>query len=143
MWTLIRRAVLPVLLASGGIASLIYGARFHRVPVVEEVAVTVLEEQEIEEPLGPPEMFQPPPFLEQGQPPFPGPPPVIPMVKKKILVAKDATREILRQEPEPVLVLGATIGDLPFLVSGELRRTQSRAPGVEASSRKGLSLCPT
>ena len=36
MWAIIRRAVVPAVLLVGGLASLIYGAIFHAVPVVED-----------------------------------------------------------------------------------------------------------
>lgn len=144
MGTIIKRAILPVLLLGGGIGSLIYGARFHTVPVVAEVSETVTEEQVREVEL-PPEMFQPPPFMEDPPPPFvvPQPPPI--MVKETIVVEKKVTREVTRYESEPSLMLDATIGGLPMVVSGELRRPlgETSGGGETSTAQKGPALCPT
>ena len=137
MWKVIRRAVLPVLLIAGSVASVIYGAR-HNTQVV-------LEEEEREILIGPPpEAF--PPGLMPGMPPgaqpgmpgmppgFPGPggfpqpflpPPQIKVIEK-ILVPTDTSEFTLTRE--------LTFGGVVLLASGELKRTYSG---------KAPSLCPT
>ncbi len=137
MWGILRRAMLPLVVLSLGIAALVYG--------VEKHTAHVFEEQEIEISLAPP----PPPPPDLGGPPgmdgFPGmdgmpdfgggpgvfspfgaPPPELQKVKQKIFVGTD--------ELETVIVRDVTIGGLVLLDSGELRRTYSGEPP---------SLCPT
>jgi hypothetical protein len=138
MGRMILRAIVPILLLAGGVASLRYGAELHRVPVEEAVVRRVLEKQEMEIPYEPEEIFPPMPFVEQPPPPFRPPPRYV-----TVLVPKDVTKDVTEQEPEPLLVLDATIGRLPLLVSGQLRRPQGRAASGQGPSTKGLSLCPT
>ena len=144
MWSMIHRVVLPVLLVLAGIASVIYGARFHR--------TTVVEEQETERsipidlpflpflpPPGPsaqgagePPAFpgappgeEPPPFA--GPSPFGPPPPFLTQVVKEVV-------QVPLDELEPKLVRDVTIGGLVLLESGKLMRTYSGTPP---------SLCPS
>ncbi len=130
MGSLLRRAILPLLLLAVGIASIVYGTSHH--------TEQVFEEQEIEIALAPPplpsEMNGPPGFggpsefggLPGELQPFGAPPPELQKVKQKVYVGT--------QEPELALVRDVTIGGLERLASGELRRTYSGAPP---------SLCPT
>jgi hypothetical protein len=70
------------------------------------------------------------------------PPPI--MVKETIVVTKEIIRDVTRHESEPSLVLAATIGGLPSVVSGELRRPLGETPAGETSpGKKGPALCPT
>lgn len=122
MWATIKRAIVPLLLLICGVASLIYGAKFHATPVVQQ--------KEVEVPIAPSELFPPPLF---GEPPLPGepapfgePPPFLTQAKETILIAED--------ELEPAIIRDVTVGGLVLLASGELKRTYSgEAP----------SLCPT
>ena len=125
MWTIIRRAIVPMLLIVGGVASVIHGARHHSEPV--------LEEQEREIRIGPPpEAFDP--GLPPGVPGVGGFPPGVPRpplpfpttVIEKILVATDTS--------EPRLIREVTFGGVVLLASGQLKRTYSGKPP---------SLCPT
>jgi hypothetical protein len=138
MGRMILRAIVPILLLAGGVASLRYGAELHRVPVEEAVVKRVLEKQEMEIPYEPDEIFPPVPFVEQPPPPFRPPPRYV-----TVLVPKDVTEDVIQQESEPVLVLGATTGRLPLLAAGQLRRPQGQAASVQSPSKKGLALCPT
>lgn len=140
-WAVIHRAILPVLLIGGGIASVVYGAMHHTVPVVEE------REEEIDiappTPFGPefpgegPELggppgFGPPEFGAPGLgppgfgPPGFGPPSELTKRKVKIFVSED--------EPEPAIIREVTIGGVVLLEPGKLKRTYSGKPP---------SLCPT
>jgi hypothetical protein len=138
MGRMILRAIVPVLLVVGGVASLRYGAASHHVPVEEAVVKRVLEKQEMEVPYEPDEIFPPVPFMEQPPPEFRPPPRYV-----TVLVPKDVTEDVIRLEREPLLVLDATTGRLPLLASGQLRRPEGRAASGEGPSTKGLSLCPT
>jgi hypothetical protein len=120
MHSVITRAIVPMLLLVGGIAALVFGAKYH--------AVEVYEEKEITEKL-PPEMMSPFPGDPRG-PGFPGqpgfrgrfsPPPPI---KHKVL-------EPFEQH-EPTLVRDATVGNIERLSDGYLKRS-SKLP----------ALCPT
>jgi hypothetical protein len=142
MGTMIRRATVPAFLVLGGTLAVFYGARLHRVAVVEEVVRKVTEEREIEVPL-PPESVPPPPFMEGQPPPFVLPPPPPIMVKKTVTETKDVTDEVPRDESEMELVFAATVGTLPQLASGVLRRPLDQGPGVVAPIGGGVSLCDT
>jgi len=129
MWTLIRRAIVPLVLLLSAIASVIYGARYHREPVAEE--------REIEVPVVVPMPF-PPPGPDDGSPPFGdpggfGPPPDMggffappPKIMEKVLVTKE--------EAEPTLIREVTFGGVALVASGELMRTYTGQPP---------SMCPT
>ena len=117
--TIIRRAVLPGLLLIIGLASLIYGARFHHVPVlVEEKSETTVE------------VLQP---FPQVPPPFPGaqgfeePP----QIRKQTV---QRTVEVAIIESEPSLIREVSIGGVALNGSREIKRTYSGKPP---------SLCPT
>lgn len=140
MWRIIQRTIPPLLLLLGGVAAVIYGAKYHAVPVSEE--------QEIEISIAPPPMsgFPGEPPFEQpfGEPPFGAPPfgappdmgappnmrPPLPpgmgKIKEKIIVSEPA--------PEPKLINEVTFGGVALLASGELMRTYTGEPP---------SLCPT
>jgi len=115
MQAIVRRAVLPALLLIGGLASLIYGAKFHFASVVEE------RERETTIEVPPPFL---PPFGEAS--PFGGPPFRKEVVKEKLLVTT--------AESEPALVREVTIGGVALTPAGALKRTYSG---------KAPSLCPT
>jgi hypothetical protein len=145
MWSMIHRVFVPALLVLAGIASVIYGARFHR--------TTVVEEQETERsiqidlpflPFPPPPGFpggppsdnaprpegappgeEPPPLA--GPSPFGPPPPFLTQVVKEVV-------QVSLDELEPKLVRDVTIGGLVLLESGKLMRTYSGTPP---------SLCPS
>jgi hypothetical protein len=123
MSKLIQRAIVPSLLLTAGIASLVYGSLFH--------AATVVEEQEVEESVPLPSPFGPPgaagaPFGETGMPPFLPPERLVAKVKRKIVSEKVTA--------EAVLVREVTFGGVVRLANGELKRTYSG---------KAPSLCPT
>jgi hypothetical protein len=117
MQTIMTRAVVPGVLLVGGIASLIYGARFHDTPVFEE--------KEIEEKISVP--FAMPPFAGPETPPWEQPPELaLRTEKRKVLVSYD--------QSEPVLIRDVTVGGVVVLASGDLMRTYSG---------KLPTLCPT
>ena len=124
MGAILRRAIVPALLVIGGAASIIYGAMFHRAPVlVEQETTTTIEI---------PTDFGPPPQFGQGGPlsgdaPFGMPP---------LSIKKEVTRidVITRVESEAALTREVSIGGVALLPSGELKRTYSG---------KGPALCPS
>lgn len=124
MWNLVQHAVLPTMLLGLGIASLTYGVSRHR--------ATVLESEEIEITLAPPDMPEPPPDF--GGPPGFGPPRFMPprlppelrKVTQIVMVGKEAT--------EMAMIRDVTIGGLALTDEGELKRTYTGKPP---------SLCPT
>jgi len=121
---------LPMVLFAGAVGLLIYGARFHFVPVSHQ--------EEIEVSIAPPTPFATPPI--PGQPPFGEPgggpvfvdpfqgalPPFLQTINKKVIVTED--------ESEPTLVREVTFGGVARLSSGILMRTYTGQPP---------SLCPT
>jgi len=135
MWKPILRALLPMVLFAGAVGLLIYGTRFHFVPVSHQ--------EEIEVSIAPPTPFAPPPIPGQppfGQPPFGQPgegppfvgpfqgalPPFLQTIKAKVVVTEN--------ESEPTLVREVTFGGVARLSSGSLMRTYTGQPP---------SLCPT
>jgi hypothetical protein len=124
----ILRAIPPLFLVGGGIASVIYGAMYHTSPVSVE--------QEIEIPIAPPPMpgFPGEPPLEEpfGGPSFGGPPGMMPpppfleKVKEIIIVTEE--------ESEFTLIREVTFGGVKLLASGDIMRTYTGEPP---------SLCPT
>lgn len=150
MWRIIQRTMPPLLLLCGGIAAVIYGAKYHTVPVSEEQEIEISlappsmpgfpGEPPFEEPFGAPPFedapFGAPPFEEPpfGAPPDMGGPPDMmgPMppgmgkIKEKIIVTE--------YESEPTLVNEVTFGGVALLASGDIMRTYSGEPP---------SLCPT
>jgi len=147
MGTILRRALLPILLAIGGVAMILYGVLYHVTPV--------LEERESKITIDIPMPFQPEgPSPFPGGPPFGGPPPMI----KKTITRTDQTT-IMEREPGmtrevtvggvELRVTGAKIHDNisvlawiekkagPVHVSGEILRT------YDSKSGKGPASCPT
>ena len=119
MLTIIRRTVLPVILLIVGFASLLYGAKFHHVPVLVEQKSEVT----IDVPLPfSPDMQQ----FPDGQP-FQGPPQF-----RKETVTK--TELLTINEYEPALLREVTVGGIAWDESHNLKRTYSGKPP---------SLCPT
>jgi hypothetical protein len=122
MRAIIRRAIVPALLLIGGLASLIYGAIFHAVPL--------LEEHETETTIEVPAEFAPPPegeALPPGGAPFGEP---LVFVKKTV----KRVELITTMESEPTVTRDASVGGIEVLDSGELKRTYSG---------KGPALCPS
>lgn len=99
MGTIFRRAIVPVFLCLGAVASMIYGAVRHQVPVGEE--------QEIEVDFPMPAGFQ-------GLPSFDEPSP--PKIKEKVVVTAD--------QSERTLIQAVTVGEMLLEKTGELRRTK-------------------
>jgi hypothetical protein len=124
MWAIIRRAIVPATLLAGGLASLIYGAIFHAVPVVEdhesETTIEVPAELPPRLPMG--ENFPP-----DGAPFFPP----LQMVKKKVT----RVETVAALESEPAAMRDASVGAIELLESGELKRA--------AVSTEGPALCPS
>jgi hypothetical protein len=130
MWKPVLRALLPIAVFLGALGLLIYGARFHFVPVSQE--------EEIEVSIAPPTPFVPPPI--PGQPPFGQPgegplfvdpfqralPPFLQTIKAKVIVTEN--------ESEPTLIREVTFGGVARPTSGILMRTYTGQPP---------SLCPT
>jgi hypothetical protein len=119
MIIIIRRAVMPLFLIIAGIAALVYGMTFHKVPV--------LEEHESEETIMVPEAFSARPPSFPGMDPMNGPPILVKKtVKKKSLDPIDLL--------EPALTRDATIGGIVLNETKHLQRTYTGKPP---------SLCPT
>lgn len=131
----VLRAVVPLVLLVGGIASLVYGVGHH--------SAVVSVEQEIEIDLAPPPGVEPPGFGQPGEgfgpsepgfgdpalagpPPWLAPPPELSKVKQKVILSEDAS--------EPALIREVTFGGVTRLSSGVLWRTYTGVPP---------SLCPT
>jgi hypothetical protein len=126
MWAIVRRAIVLVLLLSGGVASLIYGAMFHATAVVEkrEKDVTI----EVPLPLPPPRPFEGgSPF---GRPGFREP---VPMIKKTV----KQSELVAVNELEPSLMREVTVGGVARQPSGEVKRVENESGG------EGPALCPT
>jgi hypothetical protein len=119
MLTIIRRAVFPLLFILAGVAAIIYGAKFHFVPV--------LEDKQHDSTVMVPDIFSP------DSSPFPGmdEPGGPPKFKKKTITV---TSEESVAVAEPDLIHDATIGGIAPNAKGELKRTYSGKPP---------SLCPT
>ncbi len=140
-WAIIHRAILPGLLIAAGIASVVYGAMYHSVPVVEE------REEEIDVAPPPLDNFGPmeedpamcgpgfPPMGEPGMggPPGLGPPPGFAELPPHLAKEK-VTIFVTEDEPEPTLIREVTVGGLALFEAGKLKRTYSG---------KIPSLCPT
>jgi hypothetical protein len=131
MWAIVRRAVVPGLLLSGGLASLIYGALFHEAPVVTEKET----ETTIDVPLAlpPARPFGDGPSFGES-PSFPGGPLMgeAPAFVKKTVKRVDL---VTIDESEPSLIREVTVGGVALQKSGELKRTYS--------GNAGPALCPT
>jgi hypothetical protein len=119
MWNFIRRAIFPGILLIVGFASLMYGAKYHFVPV--------LTEQKTEMTIDIPVAFSqiPPPFPGAQQ--FDG----HPQTRKQVV---QRTEEITIKESEPALIRDVTVGGVAFNEFHKLKRTYSG---------KAPSLCPT
>jgi len=138
MSRIIRRAIVPLLLLLGAVASIQVGAAHHSVPVLmeqeEEVEIDVPNPFALPPGFDPGSAFaQPPPFGDPslGPPPF-GPAPFeAPAIKEIRTRVTQTTKEM----PEPALIREVTVGGVVRLASGELKRTYS--------GDQGPSLCPT
>ena len=128
MWRVALRTIPPALLLVGGVASGIYGAKYHFQPVTEE--------QEMEIPVGPPpsELFPgSSPFGgPPGDPAFAGPPGMPPFPPFPGTITE--TVYVTQDESELTLIREVTFGGVTLHDSGELRRTYTGTPP---------SLCPT
>ncbi|MGA2059714.1 MAG: hypothetical protein ABSG67_04475 [Thermoguttaceae bacterium] len=119
MWVFVRRGILPGLLLIGGLVSLIYGSRFHFVPVL----TTETTETTIDVPV---QFSQiPPPF--PGAQEFGGPPQFRKQTEK-------ITKEVTITVSEPALIRDVTVGGVALNKSLKIERTYSG---------KAPSLCPT
>jgi hypothetical protein len=116
MWNFVKRGILPVLLISGGAASLIYGSMFHTLPVLTKETT----EKTIE---------VPEPFSQAlpGAPDLGGPP----QTRKQTV---KSTETVLINLSEPTLVRDMTVGGVALNKSFKLERTYTG---------KAPSLCPT
>ena len=121
MWSIVRRAIVPALLAIAGVAALIKGALFHPISVFVEKETTTTIEVPLVLPPGP----------TAGDPASPGGPFGGPTFIKKTITRIDLVPLILS---EPDATRDVTVGGLVRLTSGELKRTYSG---------KGPALCPT
>lgn len=126
--TVVRRALVPLLLLAGGIAAVVYGAVYREIPVNQE--------REVEETIRLPAPFGalPPmpggPSMDPGA--FPGgPSPFEPqfITQKVPRIVKDT-----KKEHEPRLVREVSVGGVK-LNDGEIWRTYS--------GEGGPSLCPS
>jgi hypothetical protein len=149
MPAIITRAVVPLLLLGAGITSLVYGVRFHTVPVTMPAPEAKEAERKACVPSGMPSFagsrsslgaaFSHGPGAPEANPagtaggspnallPWARPPEFsVPTEKQKKPVRSD--------QSEPTLVRDVTIGGVVLLESGELQRTYSG---------KAPSLCPT
>ena len=146
MSAMIKRSVVPTCLLLVGIASFVYGMRFHVLPVTQTVLETIEVEQEREVqrkiPLHDP--FQPPPGFPGAPPGFPQPPPMFETVIEKYKVSKDVSRGVTKDELESVVVQETTVGGLKRLKSGGLKRTYDLVRTKDGKiSTKGPPGCPT
>jgi hypothetical protein len=123
MRAITRRAILPALFLIGGLASLIYGAIFHSVEVLEDHETETTIEIPAEFAPGPPgrEAFPP------GETPFGEP---LPLVKKTV----KQVDTVAAMASEPALMREASVGGIERLASGELKRS---------SRGEGPALCPS
>jgi hypothetical protein len=124
MWAIIRRAIVPAALLAGGLASLIYGAIFHQVPMVEDHESETTIEVPAELPPRPPMGDNFPPDGEPFLPP-------LRMVKKKVT----RVETVAALESEPATMRDASVGAIELLESGELKRA--------AVATEGPALCPS
>lgn len=119
MLLVFRRAVLPALVLLSGLAFLVFGSRFHNLPVLaeEKTEVTI----EVPVPMTPDNMAFP------GGQDFQAPPQFRKQTVKN-------TKIITINEFEPMLIHEVTIGGVVLDKSNDLKRTYSG---------KAPSLCPT
>jgi hypothetical protein len=134
---LVRRVVLPLVLVTGGIAAVVYGARHHSKTVFAQHD----EEQTIDVRIpGPvmPRHFQPSPF--GGPPGFPfGDEPEFRTVKKRVLVPVTTSSV----EFEPALMREITFGGIEWRdTRGESGEPEGRNLWKTYSGQPP-SLCPT
>jgi hypothetical protein len=145
-WRILRQALLPVLLLAGAIASLVYGAVYHSVPVERNILeiLVVQEEHEEERELpfaAPPDSAFPNPQSPVPDPFFPGPP--RPKIKVTVIedVPKKVIRPVVEDEPETMIVFKVTLGRVTLSESGVLQRTYG--PTLSGEDIPPPSLCPT
>jgi hypothetical protein len=119
MWAFVRRGILPGLLLIGGLVSLIYGSRFHFVPVLTKETT----EKTIDVPVPPSQI--PPPF--PGAQEFGGPP----QFRKQTV---KSTELVTISVSEPALIRDVTVGGVALNKFHRIERTYSG---------KAPSLCPT
>jgi len=145
MWGTIWRATLSALLLFGGIASLIYGAKFHTAPVVEDVVQEVVEEQQVEKTITIPHPFELPPEIAEQGGFFPAPPPIVQKVIDKVYVTKKLIKEVTKDESEWRLVREVTFGGVALLASGnKLKLKRTYGPSLDGGDpSEQPSLCPT
>ena len=154
------RTLWAALLFAGGVASLVYGAMYHAVPVERNTlkcqTVPVDHEEYREDPFGAPFPGMPPSgpaFPDPGMGPSPGgpafgPPPGFPGTqcpKVKVIVTqyeqKNVLKPVVEDEPEPILVFEMTRGGVVLAESGILKRTYG--PTESGEEIPPPSMCPT
>ncbi len=137
-----KRTILPVLLLAGGIASMIYGAMFHSVPVVQQVVEEVVEKREVEETITIPHPYAPPPELAHDPSMFPPLPPITETVTRIVTETRNVLKDVTKDQPEPGLIWELTVGGVELLPTGELKRTYGPSLDGETPAERP-SECPT
>jgi hypothetical protein len=135
-WRIISRLVLPTLLVSGGIAAVIYGAKFHAAEVFEQI--------QVEKTIKIPVPFSPSEHITGSSPWGEGPAAKRPLWEEGPaspdnpgFITQTITRtiEVPKLELEPTLMREMTVSGVRLdLESGKLIQTYSGRPP---------SLCPT
>jgi hypothetical protein len=146
-WWILRQALPPVLLLAGAVASLVYGAVYHSVPVERNVLEVQTVEEEHEEEIAlpfaaPPDSLLPNPQAPIPDPFFPGPP----RGKIKVMVTQPVEKKVIKpvveNEPEAMIVFEVTRGGVVRLAeSGMLKRTYG--PTLSGEDIPPPLLCPT
>jgi hypothetical protein len=127
----IRRAIVPVLLAIAGVAALVEGVRYHKIPVfVEKETTKTIDVPPMPFPGMLPGEPSPPDGSPQGMP-FAAPQPT----KQTITQIELATLTI----SEPELIRDVSVGGVVRETAGELAGQLKRTYSGEA----GPALCPT
>lgn len=119
---IVRRAIAPTLLAIVGLAAIVWGVLFHRIPVLAEKET----ETTVEVPL-----MLPAPGLDGTSSPD-EPSLDVPAFVKKTVTRMDEVTLILS---EPELMRDISVGGVVRMASGELKRTYS--------GEEGPAKCPT
>jgi hypothetical protein len=145
-WWILRQALLPAVLFAAAVASLVYGALYHAVPVernvVEVQTVQEEHEEEIDIPFAaPPDALIPNPQSAFPDPFFPGPPrPKLKVIRTQT-VEKKVVKPVVEDESEAAVVREVTVGGVVLAKSGVLRRTYG--PTASGEEVPPPSLCPT
>jgi hypothetical protein len=143
-WTILGFRFVPLLLFAAGTCGVIYGAFYHRIPVVEKrvekYTVQVLDKQA--PPPIPPELKMPevpgwgPPGIGPDSIPFPAPP-------KMKDEERTRTRIIETEESELSVNEAVTVDGIEFLADGRLAWVARGDNGGGGGGTKGPAACPT